>query len=148
MQSDASVAGATWPCYSLLGRDLVSYLRTTRRLSGYLHRQGRCVPFLYSKRSGALLERYLALLFRQDHTFFYMGLQMIVFTLQMFSAILQFPHLPVSSPCLDANEGIDLQVTGSSGFLSSLCYTNQMLKGEPLELLVAKGYWSQALAHR
>ena len=49
---------------------------------------------------------------------------------------------PVSSPCLDVNEGIDLLATGSSGCLSSQsCQTNQMWKNELSELLVAKGYW-------
>ena len=48
---------------------------------------------------------------------------------------------PVSSPCLDANEGIVLHATESSGCLTlQLCQTNQMWKGEPSELLVAKGY--------
>ena len=46
-------------------------------------------------------------------------------------------------PCLHlANEGIDLQATGSSGCLTlQLCQTNQMWIGEPSELLVEKGYW-------
>ena len=49
---------------------------------------------------------------------------------------------PVSSPCLDANEGIVLRETGSSGCLTlKLCQTNQMWKGEPLKLPVAKSYW-------
>ena len=49
---------------------------------------------------------------------------------------------PVSSSCLDANERIDLQAIGSLGCLTlQLCQTNQMWKGEPSELLVAKGYW-------
>ena len=48
----------------------------------------------------------------------------------------------VSSPCLDANEGIDLWATGSSGCLTlQLCQKNQMWKGELSELLAAKGYW-------
>ena len=49
--------------------------------------------------------------------------------------------LPVSSPCLDANEEIDLQATGSLGCWSlHLCQTNQMWVEESSELLVAKGY--------
>ena len=73
---------------------------------------------------------------------------MIVFTLQMFrhdhaipSSALLAPPL-VSSPCLDTNEEIDLQATRSSdGLTLQLCQTNQMWKGEPSELLVAKGNW-------
>ena len=100
MQGDLSVSDVTWPCYFLLGRCLASCPRTTRRLLGYLHRQGQ-----WDQWSGALLA----------------------------------PH--VSSPCLDANEEIDLRVTGSPGCWSlQLCQMNQMWNGEPLKLLVGKGY--------
>ena len=52
------------------------------------------------------------------------------------------PAPPVSSPCLDANEKIDLQETGSPGCWSfHFCQTNQIWGGEPSELLVAEGYW-------
>ena len=55
------------------------------------------------------------------------------------SGALLAPH--VSSPCLDANEEIDIRVTGSPGCLSlQLCQTNQMRNGEPSMLLVGKGY--------
>ena len=48
---------------------------------------------------------------------------------------------PVSSPYLDANEEIGLQVIESPNFLTlQLCHTNQMWGGKPSELLVAKGY--------
>ena len=53
-----------------------------------------------------------------------------------------------SSPCLDANEGIDLRATESSGCLTlHSCQTNQIWKGEPLELLVMKGYWKSVRAN-
>ena len=94
MQGDTSISRATWPCYFLLGIDLASYLRTTRCLLGYLHRQGRWAPFLYRERSGALLDCYLAFSFTKIVPFFYMGPKTIVFMLQVFSAILQFHHLP------------------------------------------------------
>ena len=125
----------------------MSCLSTTRRLPGYLHCQGRWVPFPYRERLGALLDHYLARLFRQDHAFFLPGPANDRFHAADIqrnpiipSSALLAP--PVSSPCLDTNEGIDLQATGSSGCLSSqLCQMNQMWKGESSKLLVEKGYW-------
>ena len=52
------------------------------------------------------------------------------------------PAPPISSPCLDVNEEIDLRAIGSPDYWSlHLCQTNQMRGGEPSELLVANGYW-------
>ena len=146
MQGNASVFSATWPCYFLLRRGLASCLRITCCLPRYLPRRGRWAPFLYRKRSGALLNRYLACLFFQNRTFFLCGCVNNRFhdadvqrdpTIP--SSILLAPS--VSSPCLDVNEGINLQATGSSSCLTlQLCQTNQIWKGELSELLVAKGY--------
>ena len=50
--------------------------------------------------------------------------------------------LLVSSPCLDANEEIGLQATGSPSCWSlHPCRSSQMWVWEPSELLVAEGYW-------
>ena len=125
---------------------MASCLRTTRRLLRYLHHHGRWPHFLYRERSGALLNCYLARLFSQDHTFFLFGLAKNHFhtaDVQRDPAIPSFALLApsVSSPCLDANEGIDLRATESSGCLTlQLCQMNQMWKGESSELLVVKGY--------
>ena len=147
MQGNASVSGSTWPYYFLLGRRLASCSRTTSRLLGYLHRQGRWTPFLYREQSGTLLDACLALLFRQYSIFFLLGPvndRFHVVDVQRDHAIPPSALLapPVSSPCLDANEEIDFRVTGSPGCWSlQLCQTNQMWKGKLLELLVVKGYW-------
>ena len=137
MQGDASVSGATWPCYFLLGRGLESCLRTTCRPLGYLRCQGRWAPFLYCRWSGALLGIYFAHLFHQDHAFFLPGPSNDRFhstniqsdpVIPLF--VLSTP--PISSPCLDANEEIDLQATRLPSCWSlHLCQTNQMWGGEP-----------------
>ena len=132
MLGDASISNATWPCYFLLGRDLASCLRIARRLLGYLRCQGRWAPFLYCERSSALLGCCLTHLFRQDHAFFLLrpvDNRFHAADAQHNPAILSsiFPTPPVSFPCLDANEEIDLQATGSPGCWSMhLCQTNQM----------------------
>ena len=147
MQGDASVSSSTWPYYFLLGRGLASCLRTTRRLLRYLHRHGRWAPLLYREQLGALLDHYLARLFHQDRALFLLRLandRFHVADVQRDPAIPSSALLapPISSPCLYANEGIDLQSTGSSGYLTLQLYQmNQMWKGEPSDLLVAKGYW-------
>ena len=126
---------------------MASCLKTTRRLLGYLHRQGQWVPFLYRVRLGALLDRYPTRLSHQDRSFFLprpANDSFHVADIQRDPAIPSSVLLPppIFSPCLDANEEIDLQVTGSSGFLTlQLCQKNRMWEGEPSELLVAKGYW-------
>ena len=120
MQGDASVSGATWACYFLMGRGLASYLRTTRHPLGYLRCQGRWAPFLYCRRPGTLLGYYLAHLFHQDHAFFLLGPandRFHAIDVQRDPAIPSFvlPAPLVSSPCLDTNEEINLQATRSSG---------------------------------
>ena len=64
-----SVSGAIYLRCFLLGRDLASCTSVARRLSGYLHHQGRWPSFLYRERLDALLDLYLACLFRQDRIF-------------------------------------------------------------------------------
>ena len=93
MLGDARTSSTTWPFYSLLGRGLASCLRIARRPLGYLRCQVRWAPFPYYGRSGALLNYFFARLFAKIVPFFYLGQQKIVLTLQMFNAILQFPHL-------------------------------------------------------
>ena len=120
MQGDASVSGTTWPCYFLLGRDLTSSPRTTRRLLGYLHHQGRWAPFLYHERLGASLDCCFARFFRQDRAFFLPGPvndRFHTVDVQRDPAIPLSTLLapPVSFPCLDTNEEIDLRVIGSLG---------------------------------
>ena len=96
---------------------------------------------------GALLDRCLARLFRHDSVFLLPGPVNYRFPATdvqrdpaIPSSILLAP--PVSSPCLDTNEEIDLRATGSSSCWSlQLCQTNHMWGGESSELLVAKGYW-------
>ena len=94
--------------------------RTTRRFLWYIHRQGRWAPFLYREWPGALIDRCLTRLFRQDHAFFLPGLANDLFhiadvqrdpSIPLFSLLA--PH--VSSPCLDANEEINLRAIGSLG---------------------------------
>ena len=141
MLGDASVSGATWPCYFLPGLP-----EDNSSSAGVSTSSGMMGSFLYRERLGALLDRYLALLFFQDHAFFLprpTNDRFHVANVQrdptIPSSILLAP--PVSSSYLDANEGIDLRATGSSSCLSSQLYqTNQMWKGELSELLVGKGY--------
>ena len=137
MQGNASVSGATWPCYFLLGRGLASFLRTNCRPLGYLRCQGRWAPFLYYRQSGAWLGIYFTRLFRQDRAFFLPRSANDCFhatNVQRDPAIpssVLSTH-PVSSPCLNSNEEIDLQATGSPGCWSlHLCQTDQMWGGEP-----------------
>ena len=121
MQGDVSVSGAICPYCFLLRRDLASFLRTARRLPGYLHHQGRWASFLYRERLDALLDRYLARLFRQDRAFSLLGTADNCFHV---ASAQHVPAIPssvslaplVSSPYLDANEEIDLQATGALGF--------------------------------
>ena len=126
---------------------MASYLITTHRFPGYLHRQGRWAPSLYSEQSGALLDRYLSRLSYQDHAFFLprpVNDRFHAANVQCDPTIPSFALLasPISSPCLDANEAINLWATGSLGFLTlQLCQTNRMWEGEPSKLLVAKGYY-------
>ena len=72
---------------------MANCLRITRRQPRYLHRQGRWASFLYSGRLDALLYCYLARLFCQNRSFFFLGSQTIIFMLQVLSAFLQFLHL-------------------------------------------------------
>ena len=103
--------------------------------------------FPLSRVVGCLVDCYLARLFYQDHTFFLPGPAKDHFHAAdvQCDPVSPSPALltpPVSSPCLDANERIDLQTIRPLGCLTlQLCQTNQMWKGEPSELLVAKGYW-------
>ena len=102
--------------------------------------------FFYREQLGASLDCCLARFFRQDSAFFLPGPVNDHFHtvyVQRDPAIPLSALLapPVSFPCLDANEEIDLRVIGSSGCWSlQLCQTNQMWNGEPSKLLVAKGY--------
>ena len=109
-------------------------------------RQGRWDSFIYRERSGALLARYLTHLLRQDCAFFLprpgddrfnvVGAQR---NPVIPSSALFIP--PASSPYLDADEEIDLRATKSPDCLTlQLCQTNQMWRGEPSKLLVAKDY--------
>ena len=126
---------------------MASCLRTSSRLPRYLHRQEQWAHFLYRERSGALLDHYLACLFRQDRAFFLPRPANDRFHATYFQRDPEIPSSaflapPVSSPFLDAKEGIYFQATGSSSCLTSqLCQTNQMWKWEQSKLLVAKGYW-------
>ena len=120
MQGDVSVSGAIYPCCFFLGRDLASCLRIARRLSGYLHHQGRWASFLYRERLDALLDFYLARLFRQDHAFSLLGPINYCFHAASAQRILAIPSSislapPVASPYLNANEEIDLQAIGPLG---------------------------------
>ena len=102
--------------------------------------------FPLSQSVGCLLDRYLACLFLQNHTFFLFGPindRFHAADVQRDPAIPSSALLapPVSSPCLDANEEINLWATGSSGcWLLQLCQTKQMWKREVSELLEAMGY--------
>ena len=144
MLCDESVS-ATWPYYFLLGRGLASCLRIARRPLGYLRCQGQWPPILYYGWSGALLGCCLACIFLQDYAFFLPGpvddrfhAADVQLDPTIPSSVLPAPL--VSSPCIDANEEIDLQATGSPGRWSlHLCQTNRMWGGEPSELL--EGYW-------
>ena len=115
-----SVSNAIYPCCFLLGRDLASCLRITRRLSGYLHRQGRRASFLYHEQPDALLNHYLARFFRQDCAFFLLG---PADDCSRTAGAQRVPAIPssvslaplVSSLYLDANEEIDLHETKSLG---------------------------------
>ena len=120
---------ASWPLCSLSTR------------CSRTHRQERRVPSLYCEQSNAQLNHYLV----------YRGfLQYGPATSHSHAASIQrnpatpasvSPTPPVSSPSPDTNGGIDLQAIRSLGCLTlQLCQTNQMWKGEPSELLVAKGY--------
>ena len=115
------MSGTTWPCYFLLGRGLANCLRITRRLLGYLHHQGRWTPFLYRERYGALLENCLTNLFCQDCAFFLLrpvNDRFHVVDVQCNHEIPSSALLAplISSPCLDANEEIDLWAIRSLGF--------------------------------
>ena len=99
---------------------MASYLRIIRRLPGYLHHQGQWASFLYRKRLDALLNHYLARLFRQDRFFSLLGPVDDCFHAAGAQRVLVIPSSislapPASSPYLDANEEIDLQATGSLG---------------------------------
>ena len=98
----------------------MSNLRIARRPLGYPHCQGRRASFLCYEQSGALLGCYLARLFHQDCALFLLGPTNDRFPTADFQCDLAIsssvlPAPPVSSPCLGANEEIDLQVTGSLG---------------------------------
>ena len=128
-------------------RGLTSCLRIAHRPLGYLHYQGQWAPFLYYERSGALLGSCLAHIFCQDRAFFLLKPVDDLFHAADVQCnptipLSVLPAPPVSSLCLDANEEIDLQATGSPSCWSlHLCQMNQMQGGEPSELLVAEGYW-------
>ena len=107
-------------CCFLLGRDLASCLRIARRPPGYLHHQGRWASFLYHERLDALLDCYLACLFRQDRTFSLLRPiddRFQAVGAQRVPAIPSYVSLapPISSPYLDTNKEIDLQATRSLG---------------------------------
>ena len=81
---------------------------------------GRWTPFLYCGRLGALLGRYLAYLFLQDCAFLQPGPVNGIFPVANVRRDPAIPSfvlftLPVSSPCLDANEETDPRATGSPG---------------------------------
>ena len=59
MLGDVSASGEIYLCCFLLGRDLVSCLRITRRPSGYLHCLERHASFFYCERLDAFLDLYL-----------------------------------------------------------------------------------------
>ena len=105
----------------LLGRDLANFPRIARPLLGYLHRRGRWDSFLYHERRDALLDHYLARLSRQDHAFSPLGPIDDRFYSTVARRVPSIPLVislasPVSCPYLDANEEIDLLVTGSLGY--------------------------------
>ena len=122
----------TWPCFFLLGRGLASCLRITCCLSGYLYCQERWAPFPYRERLDALLSHYLTCLFRQDRTFFLLGPVDDRFHAASAQCDPTIPSSallapPISSPCLEVNEEIDLRMTGSPDCLTlQLCQTKQM----------------------
>ena len=98
----------------------MSFQMTTRRLSRYLHHQGRWASFLPRPRD----DRFYAASAQRDPA--------------IPSSALLVP--PTFSPYLDANEEIGLRATKSLDCLIlQLCQTNQMWGGEPSKLLVAKG---------
>ena len=79
--------------------------------------------FALSRGLGALLDRYLARLFLQDHVFFLPRLTNDCFhgaDVQRDPAIPSSVLLasPVPSPCLDANEEIELRATRLPGYWS------------------------------
>ena len=120
MQGDVSVYGTIYPCCFLLGRDLASCMRITRCLLGYLYCQGQYASILYRERLDALLDLRLTLLFRQDRVFSLLGPIDDRFHIAGAQRVPTIPSSvslapPVSSPYLDANKEIDLQVTGSLG---------------------------------
>ena len=98
----------------------MSCLRIARHPLGYLCCQGRWDPFLYCGWLGVLLGFYLAHLFRQDRPFFQPGIAKSHFPSADVRRDLAIPSFvllahPISSPCLNANEEIVLQVIGSPG---------------------------------
>ena len=131
----------------LLERGLARCLRITRHSLGYLCYQGQWAPFLYCGGSGALLGCYLACFFRQYRAFFLPGPangRFHTVDVQCDLAIPSYvlPAPPISSPCIDASEEIDLPAIRSPGCWSlHMCQMNWMWGGEPLELLVAESYW-------
>ena len=90
-----------------------NYLRITRHLLGHRPRQAQWDPSLGCKGLDAKLDCYLSHLFHQDCVFFLLGLV----TSHSHAASIQLdPVTPssaslvpfISSPCPDANGGIDL----------------------------------------
>ena len=82
----------------------------------------------------------ISYIFSKIKIFFYLGPQLVILTLQVFNMTLQLLHLSCLflfffSLSLDADGGIDLLVISSSDCLTTrLPQTNQMWKGESIEL--------------
>ena len=117
-----------WPLcsleYPLPVRDskVKNCLKTTHHMLGYRRRQGQWTLSLYWGRSDAQLDRYLVHLF-QDRGFFlsrsitgHFPTTIVRHELITLSSALLAP--PVSSPCPDANRGIDLLAIRSSDWLT------------------------------
>ena len=96
--------------------------KTTHHMLGYRHRQGQWTLSLYWERLDAQLNRYLVHLF-QDHGFFLSKSITGRFPTTIIQHELITPSSallasPVSSPCSEANGGIDLLAIGSSDWLT------------------------------
>ena len=96
--------------------------KTTHHLLGYRHRQGQWAPSLYCERSDAQIDCYLVHLF-QDSSFFlsrsttsHSPTAIVQHEFVTPSSILLAPLS--SSPCLDANGGINLLAIRSSDWLT------------------------------
>ena len=109
--------------------------------AGILHRQGRKAYFLYRERLFALFTCNLESLFFRDCAFFLSGAADDRFHAAGAQCDPTIPSSaflvpPASSPYLDANEEIGLQVIESSDCLTlQPCQTNKMWGGEPVSTM-------------